>query len=61
VTVRSVAGPDGGPLGYIVSAYDLTAEKGLAEESQRRIAATKALRSVEERFARAFRVTRQAC
>ncbi len=57
VTVRAVNGPDGGPLGYIVSAHDLTAEKGLAEELGRRIAATTALRSMEERFARAFRAS----
>jgi PAS domain S-box-containing protein len=57
MTVRTVTGADGAQLGYIVSAHDLSAEKGLAVEHKRRVAATTALRSVEERFSRAFRAS----
>ena len=57
VTVRSVATPDGYGLGYLVTAHDLSAEKGLVVESAQRVAATSALRSMENALSRAFQTS----
>ncbi|MFQ3547724.1 MAG: PAS domain-containing protein, partial [Termitinemataceae bacterium] len=53
MTVRPVAvGHE--PNGYIISAHDLSAEKDLAMEVDRRLSAAASLRSVEANFTRAF-------
>jgi len=53
--VRSIVDSPSAYSGYLVTAHDLTAEKDLAIEVERRMAAAAALRSIEANFTRAFR------
>lgn len=55
--LRPIQGAGGALSGYIITAHDLSAEKDLALEVERRISLAATIRSVEANFSRAFRLS----
>lgn len=57
MSIRGVFNAGNTYSGYVITAHDLSAEKDLSLEVDRRLATTAALRSIEANFTRAFRAS----
>jgi signal transduction histidine kinase/CheY-like chemotaxis protein len=55
--LRAIKGAGGALSGYILTAHDLSAEKDLALEVERRVSLVAATRSIEANFTKAFRLS----